>query len=106
MTEPRRADALRRDLDQALKECITALDQDTALLLYREAKETWQELCEEIRELTLSKRRCVMAVTLKQVVVCLLIGVPGTTTSDNISDATTVLAVVNNGDGTATVFYV
>ena len=45
-------------------------------------------------------------VTLKQVVVCLLIGVPGTTTSDNISDATTVLAVVNNGDGTATVFYV
>ena len=47
-----------------------------------------------------------MAVTLKQVVVRVLIGVPGTSTSQAIADATTIIAVVNNGDGTATVFYV
>jgi len=47
-----------------------------------------------------------MAATVKWVVVEKPVGNIGTTGSEDIADATTIIAVIDNGDGTVTVYYV
>lgn len=47
-----------------------------------------------------------MAQTLKWLVIEKPIGYMTTTGSEVISDATTIIAVIDNGDGTVTVYYV
>lgn len=47
-----------------------------------------------------------MAQTIKWIVLQKPVGSIGTTGSYAISDATTVIAVIDNGDGTVTIYYV
>lgn len=47
-----------------------------------------------------------MAQTIKWIVIQMPLGKIGTTGSYEIADATTILAVIGNDDGTVTVYYV
>lgn len=47
-----------------------------------------------------------MAATVKWVVIQAPVGKAGTSGNYTISDATTVIAVIDNGDGTVTIYYV